>query len=60
MREGARERGEAQQRAYDAQQKERAHMQAYIDAFYNDKRSSKQAAMVKQAMSKQKALGTGG
>eukprot|EP00039_Didymoeca_costata_P029951 m.27197 g.27197 ORF g.27197 m.27197 type:complete len:734 (+) comp7873_c0_seq2:185-2386(+) len=46
----------AQQRAYDTQQKQRAHMQEFIDRFYNDKRSSAQAAMVKQAMSKQKAL----
>eukprot|EP00041_Stephanoeca_diplocostata_P034144 m.1147116 g.1147116 ORF g.1147116 m.1147116 type:complete len:60 (+) comp24470_c0_seq20:1966-2145(+) len=35
---------------------ERAHMQAYIDKFYNEKRSSAQAARVKQAQSKKKAL----
>eukprot|EP00041_Stephanoeca_diplocostata_P034146 m.1146928 g.1146928 ORF g.1146928 m.1146928 type:complete len:759 (+) comp24470_c0_seq4:144-2420(+) len=45
-----------QKRAYDAQQMERAHMQAYIDKFYNEKRSSAQAARVKQAQSKKKAL----
>lgn len=45
-----------QKRAYDAQQMEREHMQNYIDKFYNEKRSSAQAARVKQAQSKKKAL----
>ncbi|EDQ84337.1 uncharacterized protein MONBRDRAFT_35339 [Monosiga brevicollis MX1] len=46
----------AAKRAYEAQQMQRQHMQEYIDKFYNDKRSSAQAARVKQAMSKKKAL----
>jgi len=46
----------AAQKAYDVQLKERQHMQDYIDRFYNEKRSSAQAAKVKQALSKKKAL----
>eukprot|EP00042_Codosiga_hollandica_P054180 m.727312 g.727312 ORF g.727312 m.727312 type:complete len:795 (+) comp58861_c0_seq6:59-2443(+) len=46
----------AQQRAYDAQQMQREHMQEFVDKFYNEKRSSAQAGRVKQAMSRQKAL----
>eukprot|EP00045_Choanoeca_perplexa_P018243 m.283562 g.283562 ORF g.283562 m.283562 type:complete len:741 (+) comp17761_c0_seq4:123-2345(+) len=46
----------AQKRAYEAQQMQRQHMQEYVDRFYNDKRSSAQAARVKQALSKKKAL----
>ena len=41
----------AAQRAFDEQVKERQHMQDYIDRFYNSKRSSAQAAMVKQVSS---------
>ena len=41
------ERRLAAQRAFDAQAMERKHMQEYIDHFYNDKRSSAQAGMVK-------------
>jgi hypothetical protein len=42
--------------AYEAQQMQRQHMQEFVDKFYNEKRSSAQAARVKQAMSRQKAL----
>eukprot|EP00049_Salpingoeca_infusionum_P011107 m.191408 g.191408 ORF g.191408 m.191408 type:complete len:838 (+) comp14841_c0_seq1:258-2771(+) len=47
---------QAQLRAYEAQQMQIEHIQAYIDRFYNEKRSSAQAARVKQTMSKKKQL----
>eukprot|EP00053_Salpingoeca_punica_P015484 m.142854 g.142854 ORF g.142854 m.142854 type:complete len:778 (+) comp16723_c0_seq1:702-3035(+) len=46
----------AQKRAFESQQKQRAHMQEFVDRFYNEKRSSAQASRVKMAMSRQKAL----
>ena len=42
--------------AYEAQQMERAHMQEFVDKFYNEKRSSAQSSRVRLAMSRQKAL----
>merc|ERR1711974_261575 len=50
------EQFQARLRQYKAQQMERQHMQEYVDRFYNEKRSSAQAARVKQALSKKKAL----
>ena len=35
---------------------ERAHMQEFVDKFYNEKRSSAQSSRVRLAMSRQKAL----
>lgn len=35
----------AQQRAYDAQQMQREHMQEFVDKFYNEKRSSAQVQL---------------
>eukprot|EP00055_Hartaetosiga_balthica_P006971 m.23240 g.23240 ORF g.23240 m.23240 type:complete len:764 (+) comp5532_c0_seq1:28-2319(+) len=50
------EQFKARIRAYEAQQMQIQHMQDYVDRFYNEKRSSAQAARVKQALSKKKAL----
>jgi hypothetical protein len=36
----------AQQREYEAQQKQIAHMEAFVDRFYNEKRSAAQVCCV--------------
>eukprot|EP00048_Salpingoeca_helianthica_P009515 m.136397 g.136397 ORF g.136397 m.136397 type:complete len:732 (+) comp14888_c2_seq1:80-2275(+) len=46
----------ARKREYEAQQKEIAHMEAFVDRFYNEKRSAAQNSRVGQAMSRKKAL----
>ena len=46
----------ARQREYESQQKQIAHMEAFVDRFYNEKRSAAQNSRVGMAMSRKKML----